>query len=164
MACIFQDCFLDNYDPTILAHPNEYAEYIIGPSWVALKSLIKDHLDAKFYYRVGYCPYAHSGRKIVIKTLLPPGYKNTPEYGLVCQLKKNSDERQALISRTRNWTIDSAIGTDESGPDYGLLRWFHRNGIPQVVAIQGSVFLPPPGYPDRFVRPRLMNIEIESRS
>jgi hypothetical protein len=92
-----------------------------------------------YYYRVGYCPAVVEGDFIKAKTLLFPGQHPTPEYGLIAHSRLPRDEKQRLREQVR--TLDKAT-LRESG-DMSLIKWFHDQGIPQVVYTKQTIQMPP---------------------
>jgi len=86
-------------------------------------------------FRQGYCPCRIEGDIIAANTLLYPGMRGTPEYGLI----KNS----SLPWSTRKEYLDSFEGVDYTKVVFDeevveALRWCHENGIPQVVIPPGD--------------------------
>ena len=83
----------------------------------------------RYAYRVGYCPCVVEGRYLKAKTLLAPGQRGTPEYELILRHERDPAERGR--KREEAELLDAARVRDTL--DFGLLRWFHGHGIPQVV-------------------------------
>ena len=88
------------------------------------------------YYKLGYCPVAYEGDFAKAKTFLYPGYKGTPEYGLI---------RNANLPRAkRDELFEEAEGLDASqvmlNNKHDTIKWFHDNGVPQVVQFKHTVF------------------------
>ena len=88
------------------------------------------------YYRVGYCPADVEGDFIVGRTLLPPGYGGTPERELLRCASLRRDERSRLLRRSKVGDKTELVKTG----DLTALKWFHENGIPQVVELPGHIF------------------------
>ena len=66
-----------------------------------------------------------------------PGYKNTPEFGLLIRDRQLSIERKnALIALTEKSTSLDVIKTQT----IEHISWFHHNGLPQVVQMERQVF------------------------
>ena len=138
LAFTFYDsCFLEQCRPGLTSFPCEYARRVIGT-----RAMI-EHRDfgRRWYYRVGYCP-AFVGRDfvdgdfVVAKTLLFPGMKTTPEYGLLLESPLSEQERNAMLAKAESQTAE----TMQKTWDYSLVKWFHDNGVPQVVALEGDIF------------------------
>src|SRR5262249_4235827 len=100
--------------------------------WYVLDVLGKENLDpAKGtpYYRVGYCPAVVEGGFVKAKTLPFPGYDSTPEYGAVLRSSLPRAEKGALLAKATR--LDAK--TLYQSQDLSVIRWFHRNGVPQVI-------------------------------
>ncbi|MBO0697668.1 MAG: hypothetical protein J2P46_04690 [Zavarzinella sp.] len=93
--------------------------------------------DTEYSYRVGYCPTFIHDRFIVAKTLLPPGYRSTPEYGKILSARLPKEEKDRMVAAVNGLTIHTFVTTD----DFSLLRWFHEQGIPQVIS-RRTAYLP----------------------
>jgi hypothetical protein len=87
-------------------------------------------------YRVGYCPAIIEGGFIKAKTLLLPGFAKTPEYGAILRSSLNRREKQEMIEKAKH--LDAG-GLWKSN-DFSVIKWFHDNGVPQVVQLQTPVF------------------------
>jgi len=83
----------------------------------------------RFYFRVGYCPAVIENDFIKAKTLLFPGFSNTPEFGAVLESNVTSGERTELIKRSRKLSAQAL----QDSCDFSLIKLFHDSGIPQVV-------------------------------
>jgi hypothetical protein len=104
------------------AFSGHYVEQIVGP--VA---------DVTAYrYRFGYCPLTQEGDFWVAKTLLPPGFRGTPEYGRLLRTSLAPGVKERLLAACEALTVASLV---EGAHDFTLLRWFHRHGHPQVVPV-----------------------------
>lgn len=79
-------------------------------------------------YRLGYCPLAFHGPYAVAKTLLPPGYKSTPEYRQLLRCVPPRGIKAELMAIARSHVPD----LDRSEEWLPLIKWFHDNGVPQV--------------------------------
>src|SRR5262245_36402445 len=101
-----------------------YAEEILG------------HLDpqAAYVYRVGYCPLAEGGDFYVAKTVLAPGFSGTPEYQALRAVSFDPGVKERMLERC----AEQAYAMLCQARDFGLLRWFHRHGVPQVHRLVGS--------------------------
>lgn len=99
----------------------------------SIRDYICPHCDAskRYAFRLGYCPvgfvddeFAHA------TTLLYPGMNGTPEHDLLV--------RSALPTSTINRFVDlleeiSYKKVAQSDEPLEVLKWFHDNGIPQIV-------------------------------
>jgi hypothetical protein len=90
------------------------------------------------YYRVGYCPSVIEGDFIKAKTLLLPGFSSTPEHSAVRASSLTRQEKEQMLRKAEH--LD-AISLYESG-DFSLIKWYHDHGVPQVVQMQQTVFIP----------------------
>jgi len=114
---LFQSCFFEQLYPGMRLVTCEYAMKIVG---VQALDLYKNH-GVSWYYKVGYCPMAVEGGEIQLKTMLPPGYTATPEYGKIMTAKISKSERGKLIAKTDDWTSEKLHQTW----DFDLFKWFH---------------------------------------
>ncbi len=86
----------------------------------------------QYYYRVGYCPIGFSDDFVSAITLLAPGMRGTPEHrkmqesDLKFNQKKHFDTLINLMTKEKNYSEHS---------NYSAVKWFHQNGIPQVVEL-----------------------------
>lgn len=87
-----------------------------------------DSDDDCFEYRLGYCPIEYDGQYVVAKTFLPPGYRRTPEHGLLLNSELPKADKNRMLSLVKNHVRDNERA-EEWMP---LVKWFHENGVPQV--------------------------------
>lgn len=88
--------------------------------------------------RVGYCPVVIDGGFAKAKTLLVPGYKSTPEYSLIYNSNLSYQEKQALYQKTEQLSLAQLFETR----DFSVLKWFHENGVPQVIKSDEELYAP----------------------
>lgn len=88
------------------------------------------------YYIVGYCPVVFDKGFAKAKTFLIPGYSGTPEYSLLLKSKFPQSERERLLKMTQDATEDDVF----MGENLELIKWFHDNGVPQVMQMSHKVF------------------------
>jgi hypothetical protein len=88
------------------------------------------------YYRVGYCPAVIDGDFIKAKTLLFPGYSGTPEYGLIRRSPLSESQKREMTEKASRLEAKYMV---EHG-DFDTIKWFHDNGVPQVVQLKQTVF------------------------
>jgi hypothetical protein len=86
----------------------------------------------RYYFKVGYCPAAiEKGRMgtnfLKAITQLPPGYRNTREHTAICRSQLPRSERDKMLEKCRNMIFRT------KDFDFGLMRWMHENGCPQVI-------------------------------
>lgn len=96
----------------------EYVPEILGGSPIV-----------KPFFRVGYCPAAIYKDFVVAKTFLFPGYRNTPEYGTILRSTLPWPEKRAMIDKATVLDLDTLQQTG----DFSLIKFFHDNGVPQVI-------------------------------
>ncbi len=89
-----------------------------------------------FGYRVGYCPLVFNEEYAIAKTFLPPGYSQTPERELINNKISNLIERQKLIAIAGKLDFYSL----RNGEAMDLIKWFHDNGVPQVIDPPSALF------------------------
>lgn len=88
------------------------------------------------YYRVGYCPAVVEGQFVKATTLLYPGFVGTPEYGAILNSRLGRDDKQRLIEKARQQSREYL----EKTGDFSLVRWFHNQGVPQVVQTDKAIY------------------------
>ena len=109
---------------------NTYVEKVLGEENV-------DSSLGKTYYKVGYCPVVFEGEFAKAKTFLYPGYTTTPEYGLILGSRLSHSDRNLLLQDTRSLDAEKVVVNDN--PE--TIKWFHNNGVPQVLHIKQDVFV-----------------------
>jgi hypothetical protein len=114
-------------DPPFSQH--WYVEEVLGEENV-------DPAKGDCYYRLGYCPAVIEGEFIKAKTLLFPGFASTPEYRLIQKSSLSRQEKQEMVEKTKHLDADTLY----SSHDFSLIKWFHDNGVPQVVQLQQPAF------------------------
>ncbi len=95
-----------------------------------------DPAKGNCYYRLGYFPAVVEGEFIKAKTLLFPGFAATPEYAAILRSLLTRREKQEMVEKARH--LDAA--TLYTSRDFSLIKWFHDNGVPQVVQMRQLVF------------------------
>jgi len=98
-----------------------------------------DKDEGHYYYRVGYCPAEIVDEFVVAKTLLFPGYVNTPEYGAILHSRLPDWKKKNLIERLK---VQDVSEIRETG-DFSLVKLFHDHGAPQVIHSNESFFRDP---------------------
>lgn len=89
------------------------------------------------YYRLGYCPAVIEHGFFKAKTFLYPGYKCTPEYGLLLNATMSHDKRNHLLHLTdaQETKYEEMLMRGE----VAAVKWFHDNGIPQVIQTKMAI-------------------------
>lgn len=85
--------------------------------------------ERRCYYRVGYCPAVVEGDFVKATTLLYPGFAGTPEYGAILRSGLSREEKDEMIGQARRQSRDHL----EKTGDFSLVKWFHDQGVPQVI-------------------------------
>ncbi len=95
------------------------------------KELIEDwHPQSAYKYRVGYCPLTFFEGFAKAITLLTPGMIGTPERVLLDNAGLDSVSYGKVTA-----SIENAISMKRlvETRDFSALKWFHENGVPQVM-------------------------------
>lgn len=102
-------------------------------SWNYFKELSDSAINPNsyYYYRVGYCPAVIEDEFIKAKTLLCPGYYGTPEYDALMRSHSVSDEERIIMQEKMRQFDGQSL---RESNDFSLLKWFHTNGVPQLVS------------------------------
>ena len=123
----FDEC--SHHSPQLASSQRLLSEKILGTKEV-------DPAKGKLYYRVGYCPVARDKGFAKAKTLLFPGFKKTPEYEMLDKAYMPPDMKRRLQHLATNSDMSSLW---EEG-DISALKWFHDNGVPQVIQTAKPLF------------------------
>jgi hypothetical protein len=131
----FEDCTQVLGQPAFAIY-NRCAEGFFSYTYAeqVLKSI---EPGVKYFYRIGYCPAVIDSDFVKAKTLLVPGMRGTPENDLVDSSSLPRAEKQQMSKRAGALSYKSLVDTS----DFSLLRWFHENGVPQVVSLPDPVFV-----------------------
>ena len=114
---------------------SHYETYTVGV-------LGKDNIDpngGRIYYRVGYCPVVFEGEFAKAKTFILPGFKSTPEYGLLLKTYLPREPKEHLLAKVTD--AERSESDTLYWNDSEAAKWFHENGIPQVVQMKQEVFV-----------------------
>jgi hypothetical protein len=134
----FEDCTAERGEPSFVVY-NSCAPHFA--SWNYVTQVLGNSVPGRrYYYRVGYCPVSLHGRFAKAITLLVPGMrkqKGTPEAKLIEQSNLLSADIASLQARFER---QKSMKELEEGGDYSLVKWFHQNGVPQVVELSHDVF------------------------
>ncbi len=127
---LFQDC-----PPTQDEEDDPYISTVIG---------LKRHpgKSTKLYRVLGYCPVEFVGPRVVAKTFLYPGYRNTPEDRLVGRSTLAPDVKRELFELAAENNAEKS----RKGDGLRAIKWYHDHGLPQVLELERDVFCyePPP--------------------
>lgn len=93
-------------------------------------------------YRLGYAPLSLCNGFAVAKTFLTPGMVGTPEYELLTRRAQGEMEATLSASVQRSISFKDVC----THRDFTAFRWFHENGIEQIVELDaGQSLLGVPG-------------------
>jgi hypothetical protein len=112
----------------------EYVEKVLG------EANLRPELGPP-YYRLGYCPAFPDEERglLILGTMLLPGFDKTPE----AELLQTAALPQEEMARLRELVIpDEAMRKLNDTGDYSALRWFHENGVPQVIQTKEQIYQP----------------------
>ena len=124
----FDECPAD-LSPQVSSWQLGWAKTILGVKEV-------DPTQGKLYYRVGYCPVALDKGFAKAKTLLFPGFKKTPEYEALDNIHMPPETKRRLQRLATDSDMTSLWETN----DFSALKWFHDNGVPQVIQTTEPLF------------------------
>jgi hypothetical protein len=93
-----------------------------------------------YHYRIGYCPIAVNGNFACGKTMLPPGMRGTPEDRLLRESTLSREEKSRIYRSAKNSFLFSNLIKSE---DFTGLKWFHDNGVPQIVELPENSYIEP---------------------
>jgi hypothetical protein len=85
--------------------------------------------DTPSKFRFGYLAVEEEEDYWVATTFLPPGYLGTPEYALLTRAQLPTSIKAQLLAQCQDLSFARLC----FATDFSLLKWFHTNGIPQVV-------------------------------
>lgn len=148
----FEDCTAARGEPSFVVYNScvphfaswAYARHVLGrpapSSGDAHANIAKAVTEHTLYYRVGYCPVSFHGDLAVATTLLTPGMNRklgTPEGRLIGCRGLPAPEVARMRAQVETQLSMRALADSD---DYSLIKWFHENGVPQVVPIEREVF------------------------
>jgi hypothetical protein len=87
-------------------------------------------------YVVGYCPLEIIRFHAVAKTVLFPGYRNTPEAALLNAASLPQHLHENLKLAAENNTLARLLSEET----VDVMRWYHQNGVPQVRELSQPLF------------------------
>jgi len=113
--------------------------YEIGDIYMRDVAQLKqaDMTTGEWFFLIGYCPVELADEGFAIGlTLLFPGYKNTPEAALV----KRTRMHPKLFAELQAASFDNSLGAVYMTKNLKPLRWYHYNGVPQVVRLEKPLY------------------------
>ena len=113
-----------------------HEEFVSGE--FARRILEKNNLrNYSYAYRIGYLPVGLWDGFACAATLLVPGMKGTPEQILL----KNADINEALRTKLIQANqFKLSLRECVENNMFGVLKWYHDNGVPQVIKIGKRLF------------------------
>lgn len=129
----FESCYLPNNQPAVSFFDYCAPKFFSG-SYVK-QVLGEKVVEEKHKYRVGYCPVDFFDGYAKAITLLTPGMRGTPEYKVLKQAKLNRQEKLDIEESANNSAKLCDLAETQ---DFRAIKWFHDNGIPQVVEFEKS--------------------------
>lgn len=148
----FEDCTNVRGEPSFVVynscvphfHSWNYVEHVLGKPKPTAGDAFGDIVEAtnrtRFYYRVGYCPVTIHDDLALATTLLFPGMsrqRGTPEGRLIDCSGLSAAEVARKKAQVESQLSMKALS---DGGDFRLVKWFHDNGVPQVVSMDQQVF------------------------
>lgn len=148
----FEDCTDARGEPSFVVynscvphfHSWGYVEHVLGtpttPTGDPYSDIAGEVAGRPYYYRVGYCPVSFHGDIALATTMLFPGMnrqKGTPEGRLIERSGLSVAEIARMKAQVEGQLSMKALA--DSG-DFSLVKWFHDNGVRQVVRIDREVF------------------------
>lgn len=122
----------------ICDNPGFLANDIFMGHVYGLRGAAPDPGRGRFYSRFGYFPVVIDKMFAKATTFLRPGYLATPEYRLLRDATGLYRTKKAALLREA--TTSTGCGAVLEGLREST-KWFHDNGIPQVVQIPGEVYV-----------------------
>lgn len=115
-------------------------ETCVSPGWFQWH-YVEDLLDywhpeQKYYYRVGYCPVVLKEPYAILKTLLLPGFFNTPEYRALHESDLSPSEKCKLKSL---FIMGNRFQWLQEHGTFAFLKQMHE-WIPQVITTDREMF------------------------
>ncbi len=104
------------------------AEFVVGEECKA----------GDWFYRLGYGIADVEGEFVVARTVLFPGHDKTPEHGLIMKSRLPRETKEKM--KQELWGMD--FQKQVSHPSFGYIKWFHENGVPQVIQGDPDWFAP----------------------
>jgi hypothetical protein len=68
--------------------------------------------------------------------MLCPGYRGTPEAALLAGARISSQQRRQLQEAAQDSTLATALKQSQ----ITALKWYHENGVPQVVVLDRDIY------------------------
>jgi len=102
--------------------------------------MILDNYDPSksYYYRIGYCPIVVNGNFAIGKTMLPPGMRGTPEDKILKKSTLSREEKHKIYKSAENSFKFMNLVKSQ---DFSGLKWFHDNGVPQIVELPENPYI-----------------------
>jgi hypothetical protein len=101
------------------------------------KVLNKIEINTDYCLRIGYCPIQINDSFACAITLLTPGMKGTPEDLLMKNSNISYDDKIRMRNNVQDM-ISKTIWKEKQ--NFEAIKWFHQNGIPQVLKVEDKIF------------------------
>ena len=126
----YETCKLHNKQLAFILYQDCVSDEAFMPHRIT-NQLLGDDYDEnqRMYRRIGYCPIVVENEYAKAKTLLLPGFDNTPEYAAVMRSKLTHIEKDRLLTIAHKFNLYNA----SHGEGLELIKWFHEHGVPQVI-------------------------------
>jgi hypothetical protein len=131
---LFQNCHLNTVHPQVMSVQSELCMSI------AADDPKVDWMFRPCYMRVGYCPVQFLGDYAVAVTFLRVGFRKTREYTILKAASLPRQKKRRFLQLA--WQESHANEFNQDAIE--LLRWLHRNAVPQVVSLDQVVFADEP--------------------
>lgn len=99
--------------------------------------LQEKEINSNFCFRIGYCPIGLNDNFACAITLLTPGMKGTPEDYLIKRANLSYENEKNIRNNVQDM-ISKNIWIHKKNLE--AVKWFHQNGIPQVMQINEKIF------------------------
>jgi hypothetical protein len=124
----FEFCHLSDDSLALIAYASSQPEWW---HWKVMEAIVGHTLDPKanWGFRIGYFPIVIEGGFAKAKTMIPPGFDKTIECKILRDTAMPEPDRRRLLEAARNMSRETIM----NGGGLQALRWFHNNGVRQVM-------------------------------
>jgi hypothetical protein len=125
-------CMYDLCDDPSFTSYGTYVDDVYG-----LEGQEPDRTKGTFCFRLGYFPVVIDNGFAKAVTFLRPGYTGTPERRLILNAKSLPRHiKDFLLTEARENTGREVLLNDRTD----VIKWFHQNGVPQVVQFPAAIY------------------------
>lgn len=137
-------CMYDMCDDPLFLSYDTYVNTVLG-----LEGREPDRTKGIFCFRLGYFPVVIDNGFAKAVSFLRPGYTGTPERKLISDTKSlPRDVKEFLLTEARENTGREVLLEDRTE----VIKWFHDNGVPQVLQFPMAIYDHSPSSPRKLVR------------